>query len=121
MTPGLQVCYQGHVQNQGDTDVVCNGGRMGTTGQSLRLEEVSLWVHASPADPPDMKIWYSGLIQDHGLEAGGNGSWVGTNGESRRLEGLRVKNRESLRRQQLQSPTGLDAHRAAGDGQRSGG
>jgi hypothetical protein len=42
--PPSRICYQAHVQNIGWQGTVCNGQQAGTTGQSLRMEAVQIFL-----------------------------------------------------------------------------
>ena len=43
-TTGKKIRYQGHVQKKGDTKVCAEGELCGTTGQSLRMEAIRIWM-----------------------------------------------------------------------------
>lgn len=87
------LCLAGHVQNIGDQGEICeryvNGVRYaasaGTTGQSLRLEGVHVRSKGAP-------ICATAYVQDIGWqqERCGQEVWVGTSGEGKRMEKIRI-------------------------------
>jgi uncharacterized protein YjdB len=83
------ICYQGHVQGWGDVAPVCDGVRLGSTGQSRRLEAVMIL-------PPSTggQICFQAFVQDlrWGPIICDATAWpnqlVGTRGLSKRMEAL---------------------------------
>lgn len=82
-----EVCYRAHVQNVGWQAPVCgNWQEVGTTGQSLRMEAVEIWLRNAPAD---MGICYQAWVEGIGWQGRVcNGQTAGTTGQSLRMEGL---------------------------------
>lgn len=84
------ISYQTHVQNVGWQGLVSNGSVSGTSGQSLRLEGITVNVPNLP---------FSGTVQyrTHVQNIGWEGSWrtsgqmSGTSGQSLRLEAIQIK------------------------------
>lgn len=75
--PDYEVHYRGHVQNRGDIPTINNewgwykdGAELGTTGSSLRLEEIQIKiVKKTNEEPPDEDIKYTeikgGIINEN--------------------------------------------------------
>lgn len=82
------IFYSTHIQNIGWQEKVSNGNSSGTSGQSLRLEAISIytsWVESNG-------IQYSTHIQNIGWQDyKSNGSISGTEGQSLRLEAIKIK------------------------------
>jgi len=83
--------YKGHVQNIGDVASVSNGATLGTTGQGLRLEELSVrlsGVSGGIAITPHLENY--GWMNEI---SAGSGSFctVGTHGRSLRLEAVKIR------------------------------
>jgi len=82
------VKYKTHVQNVGWQPIISDGQLAGTTGQSLRLEGITIAIE-NPM--PGMKIKYQTHVQNVGWQ-----NWVydgqasGTTGKSLRLEGIKI-------------------------------
>ncbi|WP_211275662.1 MULTISPECIES: hypothetical protein [Actinoplanes] len=83
--PGRYVCYEAHVQNVGWQGRQCNGGVAGTTGQSLRLEAITITGGGVGA------LCYEAHVQNVGWQSRRcNGEVAGTTGQSLRLEALTI-------------------------------
>jgi len=86
--PPTGICYQAHVQNVGWQRVVCDGQQAGTTGQSLRMEAVRIWL-ARPVGR--MRVCYQAHVQDIGWQPWVcDGQQAGTTGRSLRIEAVRI-------------------------------
>ena len=86
--PSIGVSYQAHVQNLGWLDTVSNGAVTGTTGQSLRLEALRIWLE-NPS--PGMRIGYQAMVQGLGwMEVVFDGAEAGTTGQMRAIEAIRI-------------------------------
>lgn len=82
------ISYSAHVQNIGWQKSVSNGVRIGTVGQSLRLEGIKINLVN-----PDYSgsIVYATHIQDIGWQKSvANGALSGTTGQSKRLEAISI-------------------------------
>ncbi len=87
--PVSGVCYQAHVQNIGWQNGVCNGQTAGTTGQSLRMEALRIWLVRLP---PRIGVCYQAHVQNIGWQGWVcNGQQAGTTGQSLRMEAIRIR------------------------------
>lgn len=87
--PSLTVQYKTHVEDVGWQGLVSNGGVSGTSGQSKRLEAITVNVLN-----PDYAggIQYQTHVQDVGWQDWKvDGNISGTSGQSKRLEAIRIK------------------------------
>lgn len=93
------IYYRTHIQDFGWLGWAKNGQESGSTGLSRRLEAIQIRLvpkgGPAPGDtsmhyiPGDVSILANVHIQDYGwVPFGGNGTMMGTSGESRRLEAL---------------------------------
>lgn len=87
--PGIH--YKGHCQSVGDTKIVCDGMTCGTTGQSLRMEALTI---TSIDNAPGIGIVMQGHSQSVGwgkeIRADGK-SYIGTKNNSLRLEAIKLR------------------------------
>ncbi len=102
------VYYRVHAQNYGWLDWAKNGQMAGTEGYSKRLEAINIVVVPKGADPgvPTARPFvtpYSGSInyathvQTYGWQDFvADGAMSGTNGESKRLEGIKIRLNSNL-------------------------
>lgn len=82
------VSYSAHVQNIGWQKSVSNGVRIGTVGQSLRLEGIRINLVNQDYSG---SISYAAHIQDIGWQKSvANGALSGTTGQSKRLEAVSI-------------------------------
>ena len=86
---GTSISYRSHVQNIGWQSWVSNGATTGTTGQGFRIEAFQLYTSGR------FGIYYQGHMQGIGWgdwisssETTLFGSYIGTTGQSRRLEAI---------------------------------
>lgn len=86
---GYSVTYQTHIENIGWQSYTGDGALSGTTGQSLRLEGIRIYL---PVTPPDEGgITYSTHVQNIGWQSFvSDGAMAGTSGRSLRLEAIRI-------------------------------
>ena len=83
------VVYQGHVQNVGWQDVKNTGGTAGTSGQSLRVEALKIWLNSGRYSGG---IEYNAHVQNIGWQGwNSNGAAAGTTGRSLRLEAIEIE------------------------------
>ncbi len=80
------VMYQAHVQNIGWQSSVKDGATAGTSGQSLRVEALSLWLSSSYEDS---RVQIRAHVQDIGWQ--GWSSMGGTYGQSKRVEAMQIR------------------------------
>ncbi len=81
------VSYQSHIQDIGWQGFVSNGDVSGTSGQSKRLEAMSIQLANV-----DGGIEYKTHVQDYGwMDWVSNGAISGTSGQSRRLEAIQIR------------------------------
>lgn len=86
---GPDIYYQTHVQNVGWQDWRSDGEMSGTSGLSLRLEGICMYLTGADADLFD--IYYQVHAQNFGwLDWARNGENSGTAGFGYRLEGIRI-------------------------------
>jgi len=86
--PGPSICYQAHVQNIGWQGTVCNNAVAGTTGQSLRMEAIRIFLRNVPRF---MSVCYQAHVQNIGWQRPVcNGAVAGTTGQSLRMEAIRI-------------------------------
>ncbi|MBQ8526266.1 MAG: Ig domain-containing protein [Clostridia bacterium] len=84
------ITYQSHVQNIGDQSARSNGNRSGTTGQSLRIEQIRIKLTGAIAN--HYQIQYRSHVENLGWQP-----WVadyqpsGTTGRSLRIECIEVR------------------------------
>ncbi len=84
---GITVSYATHVQTYGWQQEVTNGKMSGTSGQSKRLEAITIKVSGA-----DLGIRYKTHVQTYGWQ-----DWVydgalsGTSGQSKRLEAIKIE------------------------------
>ena len=92
--PVAHVVYRAHVQREGWQAYVRDGAMAGTTGKSLRLEGIS--VYLADADGRRMaggdgSIEYQAHVQNIGWQkVAAGGAMAGTSGRGLRLEGVRI-------------------------------
>ena len=79
--------YRAHVQNIGDTATAFSAATAGTTGQSLRMEALSVW--GAPVE-------YRTHVQDIGWGPWVAEGWAGTAGRSLRAEAVQVRPRAGV-------------------------
>ncbi|GII97494.1 hypothetical protein [Sinosporangium siamense] len=85
-TSARVVCYRAHVQDIGWQSVRCDGQVAGTTGQSRRLEALTVAVSIDVGG-----VCYQAHVQDIGWQSVRcNGQVAGTTGQSLRLEALAI-------------------------------
>ena len=85
------IYYLGHVQTYGDLPQVSNGERLGTTGQSKRLEAIKIRLSHS-SDQMYGTIKYSVHCQNYGwMDEVSENEVAGTTGESKRLEAISIR------------------------------
>ena len=96
------IYYRTHCQDYGWLGWAKNGYASGTAGRGLRLEALQLYLVEKGKSLPKslqsnaepyiaLKIGYSTHVQDHGwLSTAYDGDMSGTQGESRRLEALKI-------------------------------
>ena len=85
--PAVNVYYRTHVQNVGWQGFVSNGAVAGTTGRSLRLEGINIYLSGNP----NLGVQYVTHCQDYGwLTWSSNGEMNGTTGEAKRLEAIMI-------------------------------
>ena len=83
------VVYQGHVQNVGWQDVKSSGGTAGTSGQSLRVEALRIWLNKGKYSGG---IRYKSHVQNVGWQGWKtDGAMSGTSGRSLRLEAIEIE------------------------------
>lgn len=86
--PRPSICYQAHVQNIGWQGTVCNDAVAGTTGQSLRMEAIKIFLRNVPRF---MSVCYQAHVQNIGWQRPVcNGAVAGTTGRSLRMEAIRI-------------------------------
>ncbi|SFN57899.1 Ig-like domain-containing protein [Proteiniclasticum ruminis] len=84
-----KVTYQTHVQNQGWQSSVFDGAMSGTSGQSLRLEAITISLGEQL---PEGSIEYTTHVQNKGwLDPVKDGALSGTSGQGLRLEAIRIR------------------------------
>jgi uncharacterized protein YjdB len=83
----------GHIQNLGSVGFAENGNILGTVGQSLRLEEFSLWLELTGEHAgKDIGVEYEVHIQNQGWgQTFRNGEKAGTEGQGLRIEAVRIR------------------------------
>lgn len=98
---GYKLSGMAHVQDQGDTAGTFDSSTgiltLGTRGMSRRVEAISIKIDEAP-EGLDGDIEYTVHVQDYGWleDSEGyslwakNGEMIGTSGESKRLEGVRI-------------------------------
>lgn len=86
---GTGIMYRSQVQAQGWTPAVGNGTTSGTTGQSLRLEGLQVWL---PDQAATNRICYQAYVQDQGWQTEVcDGELAGTVGQAKRLEAIKMR------------------------------
>lgn len=87
--------YHGHSQTYGDLPTVHDGQWCGTKGKSKRIE--ALWI--DPPEGVELEVYIHlqdiGWNKDPIILTHGNNKILGTTGQSRRLEAIRVKCRKN--------------------------
>lgn len=84
------IYYSGHVQDYGDLAQVSNGARLGTTGQSKRLEAIKIKL-SHGANQMYGTVKYAVHCQDYGwMSQVTENTLAGTTGESKRLEAVAI-------------------------------
>ena len=85
----LSVYYRTHVQNVGWQSYVRNGTMSGTSGKSLRLEGINIYLDNTPVSGG---IEYSTHVQNIGWQGFvKDGAMSGTSGRSLRLEAIKIR------------------------------
>ncbi|MCD8109419.1 MAG: hypothetical protein LUE14_04880 [Clostridiales bacterium] len=85
------VVYSGHAQTYGDLTSVADGAVLGTTGQSKRLEAISISKGTALSDV-DGSIQYRVHVQSYGtLDWVSDVASAGTTGESKRIEAIQIR------------------------------
>ena len=85
--PNVSVYYRTHVQNVGWQGYVSNGAVSGTSGRSLRLEGINVYLRGNT----NLGVQYTTHCQDYGwLAWSANNEMSGTEGESKRLEAIMI-------------------------------
>lgn len=80
------VCYNVHLENIGWQGVRCDGQVAGTTGQSRRMEAISITVSAEVGN-----VCYAVHLENRGWQPlVCNGAVAGTTGQSRRMEAIQI-------------------------------
>jgi uncharacterized protein YjdB len=92
-TEAVGVEYRGHIQNVGnyplDGTWIQGPTRLGTVGQSLRLE--GFWIQLTNK-PADVNIEYEVHVQNVGWMAPvDNGDFAGTEGKSQQIEAIKIR------------------------------
>lgn len=84
--------YSGHQQSYGDLESVETGEVLGITGQSKRLEGITINRDVSDSQAFQGDIRYRVHCQDYGwLEWVKSGAYAGTKGESKRAEAIEIQ------------------------------
>ena len=85
----VSIMYQAHVQDYGWMDNVYAGGIAGTTGQSRRLEALSIY---------STLVRYNGVFADNGAVCGWktDGAYIGSVGQSRALQSIAIQFRNNF-------------------------
>ncbi len=87
---GNLISYSGHIQTYGDQSDVSDGAELGTTGESKRLEALSV-TKGSALEDFDGDIVYRAHVQSYGTgDWAKNGEQVGTTGQGKRLEAIQM-------------------------------
>ena len=85
------VNYRTHVQTYGDQSYVYDGSISGTTGESKRLEAISIQLNSNLTGVSG-NIYYKTHVQSYGwLGWSANGGWNGSKGYGKRLEAIQIK------------------------------
>ncbi len=83
------VVYSGHQQTYGDIGPVTDGGLLGVTGQSKRLEGLRIGLDT---DFCSGGITYQAHVQTYGWQNWvSNGELAGTTGQSKRVEAIKIQ------------------------------
>ena len=86
---GIHISYNSHVQNIGWQGSKLDGDLSGTSGQSLRLEAISMKLYGVPSNA---KVLYKAHVQNIGWQNWAqDGSVAGTEGAGLRIEALQIK------------------------------
>jgi|GEM_PF-1227931 len=86
---GYSVRYRTHVENIGWQSYTGDGALSGTTGRSLRLEGIRIYLPKVPSD--EGGITYSTHVENIGWQSFvSDGAMAGTSGRSLRLEAIRI-------------------------------
>lgn len=84
------ISYNGHVQKKGDMPSVSNGATLGTTGEALRMEAISVSLQNDNVIIGELT--YQVHCQTYGwLDTKMEGEVAGTKGEAKRLEAINIK------------------------------
>ena len=87
---GSYLNYFGHVQTYGDLTYVSDGDDFGTTGESKRLEALSIFKGSAIQDF-DGDIVYRAHVQTYGTQDWkSSGERMGTTGEGKRIEAIQM-------------------------------
>ena len=87
---GTYLNYFGHVQTYGDLTYVSDGEAFGTTGESKRLEALSIFKGSAIQDF-DGDIVYRAHVQTYGTQDWkSSGERMGTTGEGKRIEAIQM-------------------------------
>ena len=85
----INVYYKTHVQDIGWQEYIKNGAMSGTSGKSLRLEGIKIYLDNLPIDGG---VEYSTHVQDIGWQSFvQNNEMAGTSGRSLRLEAIKIR------------------------------
>lgn len=90
------VTYRSNVQKYGWMGLVADGKISGTSGESLRLEDIKIWVNNPINDETGMPITgsieYRTHVQDYGwLDWVADGEDAGSEGRGKRIESIQVR------------------------------
>ena len=85
------IVYAGHQQNVGNLSTVSDGETLGKTGQSLRMENISITLE-NMQTPITGGVQYRAHVQNDGWKSWvSNGKEGGTHGQSKRMEAVQIK------------------------------
>ncbi len=83
------ISYSGHQQTYGDMGPVYGGDWLGVTGESKRLEALSISFEPGVLSG---SVSYRAHVQTYGWQDWvSDGAWCGTKGEAKRLEAVQIK------------------------------
>lgn len=86
-----RIIYQAHIQDVGWQDCKYNGELSGTSGRSLRLEGIKIYL-PQPMIEKGYYVEYKTHVQNIGWQDWSkNGALSGTSGQSLRLEGISIR------------------------------
>ncbi|MDR1800907.1 MAG: hypothetical protein LBQ95_03610 [Lachnospiraceae bacterium] len=87
----FSVAYKAHVQNVGWQNAVTDGAIAGTTGRSLRMEALQIYLPDLGSSPYGGGIKYQVFVEGVGWQNQvENGAIAGTTGQSKKIEAIRV-------------------------------